>query len=163
MLAERIYRRTNRLYDRARSPTAVDAARIQPTGGIDHLRGHRYCVLISYRRDGTAVASPLWFGLGDGRLYVRTGAATAKLQRIRRHPQVRVAPSTVRGTPLGPPFVGRAQILDRSEEPNAERAIRANYRWFRRIYLRLLTVHLAARYVAIVPDDNSGRDGRESV
>lgn len=163
MLAERIYRRTNRLYDRARSPTAVDAARIQPTGGIDHLRGHRYCVLISYRRDGTAVASPLWFGLGDGRLYVRTGAATAKLQRIRRHPQVRVAPSTVRGTPLGPPFVGRAQILDRSEEPNAERAIRANYRWFRRIYLRLLTGHLAARYVAIVPVDNSGRDGRESV
>ena len=154
MLAERIYRRTNRLYDRARSPTAVDAARIQPTGGIDHLRGHRYCVLISYRRDGTAVASPLWFGLGDGRLYVRTGAATAKL---------RVAPSTVRGTPLGPPFVGRAQILDRSEEPNAERAIRANYRWFRRIYLRLLTGHLAARYVAIVPVDNSGRDGRESV
>ena len=55
MLAERIYRQTNRLYDRARSPTAVDAARAQPTGGIDQLRGHRYCVLVSYRRDGTPV------------------------------------------------------------------------------------------------------------
>ena len=55
MLAERIYRQTNRLYDRARSPRAVDAARAQPTGDIDQLRGHRYCVLISYRRDGTPV------------------------------------------------------------------------------------------------------------
>ena len=155
MLAERLYRRTNRLYDRARSPTAVDAARAQPTGSIDQLRGHRYCVLISYRRDGTPVPAPLWFGLADGRLYVRTGAATAKLQRIRRHPQVRVAPSTMRGAPLGPPFVGQARILDRSEEPNAERAIRANYRWFRRIYLGLLTGHLAARYVEIIPVDPS--------
>ena len=161
MLAERIYRQTNRLYDRTRSPTAVDAARAQPTGGIDQLRGHRYCVLVSYRRDGTPVPSPLWFGLADGRLYVRTGAATSKLQRIRRHLQVRVAPSTVRGTPLGPPFVGQARILEPSEEPHAERAIRANYRWLRRIYLRLLTGHLAARYVEIVPVNN-GRPSQQA-
>jgi PPOX class probable F420-dependent enzyme len=109
------------------------------------------------------VASPLWFGLRDGRLYIRTGAATAKLQRIRHHPQVRVAPSTVRGTPLGPPFVGQARILDRSEEPKAERAIRANYRWFRRVYLRLLTGRLAAHYVEVVPVDVSGRDGGQTV
>lgn len=110
-LAERIYRRTNRLYDRARSPAAIQAAHLQPVAGIDHLRGHRYCVLVSYRRDGTAVVSPLWFGLGDGRLYVRTGAATAKLQRIRRNAEVRIAPSSVRGAPLGPPAAHYLEIV----------------------------------------------------
>lgn len=61
----------------------------------------------------------------------------------------------MRGTPLGPPFVGQARILDPSEEPHAEGAIRADYRWLRRIYLRLLTGHLAARYVEIVPVNES--------
>ena len=61
------------------------------------------------------------------------------------------------------PFVGQVRILDRSEEPNAERAIRANYRWFRRIYLGLLTSNVRAHYVQIIPVDNGGRDDRSSV
>lgn len=159
-LAERVYRWTNRLYDRVRSPAAVEAARVPADGDIDQLRGHRYCVLISYRRDGTPVATPLWFGLQAGRLYFRTGATTAKLARLRRTPKVRVAPATWRGKPTGPPFVGWARILDKSEEPTAEEAIRSNYRWFRRIYLRLLTGRLPAHYVEIVPAEIGGSVAR---
>lgn len=160
-LAERIYRQTNRLYDRLRSPSAVGAARVEPNGGIHHLRGHHYCVLISYRRDGTPVPTPLWFGVEEGRMYFRTGAATSKLKRLRRDPEVLVAPSTGRGRPVGPPFVGRARILDRSEELKAERAIRSNYRWFRRLYVRLFTGRIAAHYVEIVPVDASASAGRQ--
>lgn len=150
-LAERLYRWTNRLYDRARSPFATDVAHVPPTGSIDHLHGHRYCVLVSYRRDGTPVAAPLWFGVQAGRLYFRTGASTAKLTRIRRNPHVRIAPATVRGRPLAAPFTGRARVLGSAEEPLAEQVIRSNYGWFRRIYLRLLTRRIAARYVEVVP------------
>lgn len=149
--AERAYRLTNRIWDRARSRSAVDAARVEPTGAVGDLRGHRYCVLITYRQDGTPVPTALWFGLRDGRVYVRTGTSTAKLRRIRRSPEVRIAPSTWRARPLGPPFVGRARLLDNAEEPKAEQTIRSNYAWLRRVYLRLLTGHVAAAYVEVEP------------
>ena len=71
--------------------------------GFEHLRGHKYCLLVTYKRSGEPVPTPVWFGLGDGKLYVRSEAGVAKVRRIRNDPRVRVAPCTVRGKPLGPP------------------------------------------------------------
>ena len=51
----------------------------------------KYVSLTSYRRDGTAVATPVWFVRQDGRLLVETGAASGKVKRIRRNPAVQVA------------------------------------------------------------------------
>lgn len=149
--AERAYRVTNRIWNRLRSPLAIESANAEPSGTIDDLRGHRYCVVITCRPDGTPAPTALWFGLRDGRVYLRTGASTAKLRRIRRNPEVRIAPSTWRARPLGPPFIGRARLLDSAEEPTAELAIRSNYGWFRRIYLRLVTGRVAAAYLEINP------------
>lgn len=151
-IMRRISRQADRLYDRMRSPKAAEVAQREPTGGIDQLRGHRYCVLVSYRRDGTPVPSPVWFGVQDGRLYVRTGVKTAKVARIRHNPQVRVAPSDGRGEPRGAPFAGRARILDAAEEQRAEQAISANYGWGRKVYMRLFTGRVAECYIEVVPD-----------
>ena len=82
------------------------------------------------------------------------------MERLRRNPEVLVAPSTGRGLPLGPPFIGRARILGSSEELKAERAIRSNYRWFHRLYVWLLTGQIAARYVEIVPANDNVSAGR---
>ena len=90
---------------------------------------------MTYKRSGEAVPTPVWFGLGDGKVYVHSEATVAKVKRIRNDPRVRVAPCTGRGKPLGPPAEGRARVLDHpSDEGVAEAAMRANYGLGRKVY-----------------------------
>jgi uncharacterized protein len=102
--------------------------------GFDSLAGHGYCLLVSFRRTGDAVPTPVWFGLEDGQVYVRTDAASAKVRRIRREPRVLVAPCDRSGRPLGPAVEGRARVLPEAEHAHAERALDANYGMGRRLY-----------------------------
>ena len=105
--------------------------------GFGHLRGQKYCLLVSYKRSGEAVPTPVWFGLRDGKLYVRSEADVAKIKRIANDPRVRIAPCTVRGKPLGLPAEGRARVLDQpSDGADAEAALRASYGLARKIYER---------------------------
>lgn len=126
----------NRFYDWIRHPSARLLATEQPTvSGFDHLRGHKYCLLVTYRRSGEPVPTPVWFGLRDGKLYVRSEANVAKAKRIRNDPRARVAPCTARGKPLGPPAEGRARVLEQQHDRAlAEAALRANYGLGRRLY-----------------------------
>ena len=121
--------------------------------GFEHLRGHKYCLLVTYKRSGEAVPTPVWFGIGDGKLYVRSGAEFAKVKRIRNDPRVRVAPCSVRGKPLGPPAEGRARVLDQpSASEEAERALQANYGLGRKIYEGAGgALETAAVYLEITP------------
>jgi PPOX class probable F420-dependent enzyme len=127
---------SNRFYHWIRHPSARSLAGEERTvSGFEHLAGHKYCLLVTYKRDGEAVPTPVWFGLADGRLYVRSEADVAKVKRIRNDPRVRVAPCTVRGKPLGPPSEGRARVLGQAgEEAAAEAALEANYGLGRRVY-----------------------------
>jgi PPOX class probable F420-dependent enzyme len=126
----------DRVYDRMRHRDAFAAAREEPTvQGFDALRGHKYCLLISLRRSGEPVPTPVWFGLDDaGRLFVRTEAGSAKVKRIRADGRVRVAPANGRGKPTGPLAAGLARVLPEHEEAAAEAALRSNYGLGRRIY-----------------------------
>jgi uncharacterized protein len=126
----------DRFYDGLRHRDAFSAAREEPTAhGFDGLRGHKYCLLISFRRSGEPVPTPVWFGLDtDGRLFVRTEAGAAKVKRIRADSRVRVAPATSRGKPTGPLAAGVARVLPGDDEAHAERALQANYGLGRRLY-----------------------------
>jgi PPOX class probable F420-dependent enzyme len=121
--------------------------------GFDHLRGHKYSSLVTYKRSGEAVATPVWFGLGDGRLYVRSDADAAKVKRIRNDPRARVGPCTARGKPLGPPAEGRARVLDgRSDIATAEAALEANYGLGRKLYERAGgSLGVQAVYLEVTP------------
>jgi PPOX class probable F420-dependent enzyme len=100
------------------------------------LRGHKYALLVTYRRSGEAVPTPVWFGLdGEGRLYVRSEASSGKVKRLRANNRVMVAPATSRGRPLGPLADGAARVLPQgAESERAERALRSNYGLGRRVY-----------------------------
>lgn len=92
-------------------------------------------MLVTYKRSGEAVPTPVWFGLGDGKLYVRSEADVAKVKRVRNDPRVRVAPCTARGKPLGPPADGRSRVLaEHGDIESAEAALQANYGLGRKIY-----------------------------
>jgi PPOX class probable F420-dependent enzyme len=128
----------NRFYHWIRHTSAHSPAGEEQTiTGFGHLRSHKSCLLVTYKRSCEAVRTPVWFGLGDGKLYVRSEAAAAKVKRIRNDPHVRIAPCTVRGKPLGPPAEGLGRALERSgDEEQAEAALRHNYGLGRKIYER---------------------------
>jgi len=133
-LIERMAKASDKFYDRMRSADATSVADADPTGTIDDLRGHKYCVLVSYRKNGQPMPSPLWFGVADGKVYFQTSPDGYKVKRINNNPEVRVGPCDSRGKPKGAPFAGKARVLPESESKTAERAIRSNYGLGRRIY-----------------------------
>src|SRR3954451_244565 len=133
-LIDRLAKASDKFYDGMRSADADSVADADPTGSIDDLKGRKYCVLVSYRKNGQAMPSPLWFGVADSKLYFNTSATGYKVKRIANNPEVRVAPGTTRGKPLGPPFVGRARVVPDNEVPAAERALQSNYGVGRRMY-----------------------------
>lgn len=124
----------DKVHLRLRHPKAFEVTTGQP-GPFDALRGRKYALLVSFRRDGRAVPTPIWFGLDEeGRVYTHTFAEAGKVKRLRNDPLALLAPCTVRGKPLGPAVEGRAKILPEAQWVAAERAIQTNYGLGRRIY-----------------------------
>ena len=149
-IAQRVADRLTRMYDRGRSDKAIDAASMEPTGSIDDLNG-KYCVLVTYKKDGTPMPSPLWYGVANGKVYAETGAHDWKVKRIRNNPGVRVAPCDTRGAPKGPPFEGQARILEGAEAERADAHIQANYGWYRTVYERLLARRVDTVVIEVTP------------
>ena len=88
----------------------------------------KYLSLTSFRRDGTEVATPVWFVPDNGRLLVVTDADSYKVKRIRRNPAIRMAPCSARGRLLADPVPARAEVLPDSELPRAEALLASKYR-----------------------------------
>jgi uncharacterized protein len=98
---------------------------------VSALADARYIRLTTYKRDGTAVATPVWVVSDDGnRLLVWTGSDTWKAKRLRRDPRVLVAASDARGTPKGEPIAGTARFVDEGEL--VLRLLRRKYGWQKR-------------------------------
>ena len=150
-LGERIALAANRLYPRVVYDAGAVLTGVAPVGTLDELAGHKYCIVVTYRRNGLPVATPVWFGNGNGRIFFRSLADTAKVRRLRSNQRVLIAPCTTRGRPLGPPFRGRARILSGAEAMDAERWIQANYGLLRRIY-EWMIADADATYVEVAPE-----------
>jgi PPOX class probable F420-dependent enzyme len=78
---------------------------------FEPLEDHHYCLLVTFRRSGEPIPTPVLFGLQDGKLYLRTDASTAKVTRIRNDPRVLVGPANSRGKPRGPLARGTARLM----------------------------------------------------
>ena len=108
------------------------------TGSVEDVARHKRALLVTYRRDGTPVPTPVWAATGAGRLYVRTERDAGKLKRLRNDSRLLVAPCTVRGKPLGAPLEARARTLVPAEEFVAERALVARYGLGRMLFERTM-------------------------
>ncbi len=100
------------------------------------LAPHHYIVLRTFRRNGEAVDTPVWFAIGASRLYVFTGKNSGKVKRIRNRPMVQVAPSTAIGLLRGPCREVVARILPADERSVAQQLLRARYGWMIRAFER---------------------------
>jgi uncharacterized protein len=128
------------IYDRMRDPSALAAARAgATTRGFAALRGRKYCLLVSYRRSGEPVPTPVWFGIDAAEhVFVRTESDSGKVKRIRAGGRVLVGPSNGRGRPLAALAEGAARVLPVEQHAAAERVVQSNYGLGRRIYEALL-------------------------
>jgi uncharacterized protein len=88
----------------------------------------KYLSITSFKRDGTGVATPVWFVQEDGRLLVHTDANSGKVKRIRRNPHVTVAPCTATGRLLADPLPAQAELLPNGELGRVEQLMAAKYR-----------------------------------
>jgi PPOX class probable F420-dependent enzyme len=88
----------------------------------------KYLSITTYKRDGTGVATPVWFVQEGDRLLVQTGVASGKVKRIDHNPAVRVAACTASGRLRGQQVSGVARVLPGSEADDAKRLIMRKYR-----------------------------------
>jgi PPOX class probable F420-dependent enzyme len=96
------------------------------------IQDQKYISLVTFRKSGVAVPTPIWFGVGDDKLYVMTRSDSGKYKRIRNNPKVRIAACTMRGKVIGPEFDARARILPPEDWPRARKTITKKY-WLARI------------------------------
>jgi PPOX class probable F420-dependent enzyme len=106
---------------------------------LESLRGNTYAVLVTFRRDGDPVPSPVWFAVDDaGLAYVKTRHDAGKVKRLRNDPRVLIAPSSSRGKPAGRAIKASGRVLPHDEWAHAERVLAAAYGSSRAITERLI-------------------------
>jgi len=98
------------------------------------IHGQKYISLVSFRKNGAGVPTPVWFAEDAGKLYVMTGSHLGKYKRIRNNPQVTIAPCTIRGKITGPEVRASARMLPPEDFPRIRKLINRKY-WLARLPL----------------------------
>jgi PPOX class probable F420-dependent enzyme len=86
------------------------------TADLETLFPGRYLSITSFKRDGTGVATPVWFVSDGARLFAFTDLQSLKIRRIRRNPHVLVASCRVNGKLRREPVAARAEVLTATAE-----------------------------------------------
>jgi PPOX class probable F420-dependent enzyme len=97
---------------------------------LTELADARYVVLRTYRRDGTAIDTPIWFDIQADSMIFRTKIGP-KTKRLTANPNVELVVCDYRGRvgSTATTFAGRATILSGVEAEEANRALHRRYGW----------------------------------
>ena len=96
--------------------------------GLASIRDAKTILLTTYKRDGTAVATPVSLAFDGQRAYFRSYDKAWKTKRLRHNSAVQAAPATLRGKPTGPAIRARATLLDGEQARVAARALARRHR-----------------------------------
>lgn len=97
------------------------------------LNGHQYISLTTFRKNGQAVPTPVWFAREGDKLYVFSSRTAGKVKRISHTARVMIAPCDMRGQLLGETMEAKARILELSEQLLAITALNKKYGLIKRI------------------------------
>ncbi len=107
------------------------SAQVSP---FEPLLKESYASLTTFRKNGDAVPTPMWFAESDGIIYIYTGATSGKVKRIRNSGRVTLAPCTANGKVTGTVIEGKARIIsDQQEIVLADAALAKKYGIQRRL------------------------------
>ncbi|SCK42249.1 hypothetical protein H181DRAFT_03684 [Streptomyces sp. WMMB 714] len=96
------------------------------------IAGSRYVSLTTFKRDGTAVPTPVWAVEDEGELLVWTRDDSGKVKRIRNSGRVTVTPCDVRGRTVqdAPVAEGSARLMTEAGGlKRVRRAMARKYGW----------------------------------
>ncbi|MFJ3669396.1 PPOX class F420-dependent oxidoreductase [Streptomyces sp. NPDC090106] len=94
---------------------------------LDRLGSGQYLLITSYRKNGTAVPTPVWVVRDGDTLCVWSAADAWKVKRIRARADVLVGPCDLRGNPTGDSVPGTAEICDRETSAHIRGLIARKY------------------------------------
>jgi PPOX class probable F420-dependent enzyme len=121
-------------------------------------------LLTTYKRDGTAVPTPVSIAFDADRVFFRSYDKAWKTKRLRHTPVVKFAASTLRGKLLGPPVRAHATLLEGEQAAIAARALSRHHRLLQGILVplahRLLgyrTMHYELKLDAVPASPDAGR------
>jgi len=83
---------------------------------LNHLSKAKFISLETYKRNGEAVRTPVWFVEEGGLLYFHSPAKSWKVKRLQSNPVVRLAPCARFGRIEGDWLKGKATRIDGEED-----------------------------------------------
>ncbi len=112
---------------------------------IQELSQAEYLSLVTFRKSGKEVATPVWAAEEGGCFYVFSEGKAGKVKRLKNSPRARLATCTVSGTVTGDSHQAKATILDSEREiQTAYRVLRKKYGW--KMFLLDLGSRIAGKY-----------------
>jgi PPOX class probable F420-dependent enzyme len=107
------------------------SAQVSP---FEPLLKKSYASLTTFRKNGDAVSTPMWFAESNGVIYMYTDTNSGKVKRIHNSGRVTLAPCTIGGKVTGKVIEGKARIIsDRQEIARADAALAKKYGIQRRL------------------------------
>jgi len=107
----------------------------------DELGRSRYVSLTMYRKDGTAVPTPVWCVVNGAELWIISDAGAGKVKRIRNNGRVTVTACDIRGriAPGAATVEATARLLDEAQTATGRALVARRYllsrlgNWFTRV------------------------------
>ena len=101
------------------------------------LKGQQFCLLTTFRKDGTQVGTPMWFASEDKTIYMSTTGGSVKVKRMRREPRLKLGPCDSGGRATGPQVEAQGRVLDpeSDEGQRGERLLAQRYGLKRRLLM----------------------------
>ncbi|WP_156757358.1 PPOX class F420-dependent oxidoreductase [Actinokineospora pegani] len=91
------------------------------------LGDEKYLLIRTFKRDGSAVDTPVWITRDPDRLVFWTVADSGKVKRIRNNPSIQVAPCDMRGKITGAVQDATAHLLAPEDTDHGIANIRKKY------------------------------------
>ena len=94
---------------------------------ISQFLNQKYINLETYRRNGQAVRTTVWFVMDAGTIYIRTDMNSGKIKRIKNNPNIRITPSGARGQLKGKWIEGKIKMAGSLEVEHANQLLEEKY------------------------------------
>jgi len=94
---------------------------------VSQFLNQKYINLETYRRNGQAVRTTVWFVMDAGTIYIRTDMNSGKIKRIKNNPNIRITPSGARGQLKGKWIEGKIKMAGSLELEHAIQLLEQKY------------------------------------
>ena len=90
----------------------------------------RYVSLVTYRRNGNEVGTPIWIAESGGRYYLFSEGTAGKVKRLRANGRARLAACDFRGKVHSEWLEAKGTVVvDTNSIERADKALRGKYGW----------------------------------